>query len=350
MRRQQPRRAMGTGPAVNRGYRGGGPAGSSAAGGTAGPSRPGRPRGRRPARPGGQGRSIPAAVDPSSERAAAGSSSKRSMARSTAASRSESKRARRRRQAGADGGPGADGAAEPPGGDGGEVDEDGAGVGHRPPVVAPAVELGLDLGGVLAGQPDLRGAEAVLQAVEAGGGGVPGACAELRVTAIRLDLRAGGHGGGLSFRSGVASSRFLGRRGRRAAFAPRNIIVNPGRIVLRKRRSSRRVGSAHHPGRSKTAGGVHPTTTPPLRGHGTRTVRPETDGASGRPRLPRERRSAMSASRRSATRTAGYPGHPGFEIEAQTETRPSSLFFGFCPGPSVFFHFPRHHPPRNPRP
>ena len=130
-----------------------------------------------------------------------------------------------------------------------------------------------------------------------GQGGVLGAGAEFAVT---CDSPRSARG----WPSWVPFSLGWVRRGRRAAHSPRDIIVRSGRLVLRigvtaryrglgdgpagavsfsRRRwsapgwwapptirdhrrlrgppASRRVGSAHHPGPSKTVGGAHPTRT-----------------------------------------------------------------------------------------
>jgi hypothetical protein len=61
---------------------------------------------------------------------------------------------------------GAGGAVEPPGVDRQPLDQDGAGPGRGRPLVEEAVAQGLELGGVLAREDDVLGAEAVLQAIQ----------------------------------------------------------------------------------------------------------------------------------------------------------------------------------------
>ncbi len=177
-------------------------------------------------------RSIPVASISSTDRAPPGSVAARETARSARLKRSKSKAspassARRAEP----GGLGLDGPVEPPGGDRGPLDEDGAGVGGGPPVVVPGLELGLELGGVLAGEDGVHGAEAVGHAVELGdvlalgGGGAARFCA---VDSARLALLLGTHGcSALSCDPGgspCATSR--------AASIP--MIVNGAGIVLGK--------------------------------------------------------------------------------------------------------------------
>ena len=84
---------------------------------------------------------------------------------------------------GEEGGLGLDGAAEPPRGDRGTFDQDRTCVALWVPVMKPCLPFGLEFGGVLAGEDDVLGAEAVLEAVEFG-------C-----------VLAGGRDGALGFRS-----------------------------------------------------------------------------------------------------------------------------------------------------
>ena len=167
-------------------------------------------------------RSSPAACDSRSDRAARGSSSNRATARSTRGGDLGVEG-----EAGVLGEPGAvrrlgaDGAIEPPGGDGGARRQHGAGVGRRPPVVEPGVDLGPELGRVLAGEDELLGAEAVLQPVVAGPVGPARSGALLRILAVGLDLLAARHRRPLSLSVCVVAGLAPSRRGRRAAHAPR---------------------------------------------------------------------------------------------------------------------------------
>ena len=165
----------------------------------------------------------------------------------------------------AGGGPGADGAAEPAGGDGGELDQDGAGVGAGLPVVGEALQLGVEFVAVLAGEESVPGAEAVLEAVEAGEGGVPGPGTAPRVVAVGLDLRAGGHGGCLWIGCRVVAAPRPARTSRRNR-STRNIIVIAGRIVLRNRGFSRArpaSGRAESAARSRPRPSLCPGHPPP---------------------------------------------------------------------------------------
>ncbi len=108
------------------------------------------------------------------------------------------------------------GPGQPPRGDRGPLDEHGAGVALGFPVVEPGLALGLELGGVLAGEDDVLGPQAVLEAIELGdglalgGGGAPGL---LAVDSARFALLLGTHGwwplggGGISGWSLRAASR-----------------------------------------------------------------------------------------------------------------------------------------------
>ncbi len=160
------------------------------------------------------------------------------------------------------GGLGLDGPVEPPGGDRGPLDEDGAGVGGGPPVVVPGLELGLEPGGVLAGEDGVHGAEAVGHAVELGdvlalgGGGAPGLLAVLTA--------------GLSLLLGTLHRRcpFVGWGGRDVVRGSRTpTIAIWGEIVLREGSFSPEVEA----GRSSP---------PPLWG------RVRVGGSSGWPRPP----------------------------------------------------------------
>ena len=126
------------------------------------------------------------------------------------------------------GGLAAGGARELPGGDGGAEAEDGLGVALGPPVAEPGVVLGLEGGGVLAGDDDGGGAESVPEAVEAGPVGMARAGALQRVPAVGFDLLAGGHD--VDSGCGLGGSRRDG-----ATQVSGHIIVIPGRIVLRFR-------------------------------------------------------------------------------------------------------------------